>query len=552
MYIKGNSLYHYNHQVIIEISQTPGKSIIKIENPGIWEISPVDGQKRQVFSHFILGDTCYIYSKWLNHHWEYLRFNDSLPWHYTYDLYLAFLSVVYSYYTSPFTIVYSDGSRLQVYGRQFNFPLVIINEVSKGKRGAAFYARNLLYMGNEIFWQGFGLSITGFPYLLPIAVPLMALGKYYMIEAKMCIYEAYGCINYDVDYMKAINFQTLKKEIKNHEKTPADIKDYIKELITVSAIEEASRITYNRFLSALKEDNKDAIDLQKKTLESLLTEIEDKLSKLSKKQEKAKDVFRKEFQKVSKHEKKNEAIDEIEKIKAVGFSDKHIERLKAKKYTDEEIQTIEKYKHKISAAVFYQDPTPNIERIQNVCYNKLEKVKERIADVQRIYSLDKNDQLRELLVYGFISAEEFQEKRDWNHEESNYLIEEISILNSDSLLSLKKEGIHTTTALLKKCLNPSSRTELAKKIEIEKEKLNLSVNIADLMRIKGISDEYYRLLADIGIKSITDLTKKDSRKFYEQITKHIEKTKWEGETPTEELVNKWILSAKETEEIIEY
>lgn len=560
MYVSGCPYYRWQHQVYYAIPQTPGKTIVRILNLGIAEFSPVDGSLRTVFSQPFWEIPVsqsrlvhYFYSNRLVHYWRFFNFVGTIPWDASIEVYENSYYQYFIYFSLPFIIVYNDGSSEKKYGQDNNHPFFVRNAVHPDKIYSIGQARFYLWLGLELFWQGVGLVQSGCIWVIAAGAGLMTLGTWYMNEVNNHWYpRAHGCIHYDENFQKAINYQALKKESKTHEKTPAEIKDYIKVLTPISAIEEASRITYDRFLSAVKEKDKKAIDLQKESSESLVSDIEKELLKLASKHKKAREKLSKEFQKITKHEKKDEVHEKIGKMIKDGVSDEQIENLRAEKYTEEDIQKFKENIHKLSARGLNSDPTTNIDKIQEMCNEKQEKVKERHADIQRISALGKNDQLRELLKFGLVTHEEFMENRDWNHEESSYFIEEISVIDSESVLSLKETGIHSTADLLEKSRKSSNRTKLAKNIEVEKEQIDLWVNIADLMRIKGVSDEYYKLLADLGIKSISNLAKQDSEKLHEQLVKHIEKTKWEGEPPTEELVNKWIESAKETEEIIEY
>ncbi len=82
---------------------------------------------------------------------------------------------------------------------------------------------------------------------------------------------------------------------------------------------------------------------------------------------------------------------------------------------------------------------------------------------------------------------------------------------------LSKEGIESLESLLKKGSTPEGRAELAKQTRIAPNRLLNWVHRADLMRIRGIDDDYARVLARAGVTSIVDLSTRNPEVLAEEV-----------------------------------
>ena len=74
------------------------------------------------------------------------------------------------------------------------------------------------------------------------------------------------------------------------------------------------------------------------------------------------------------------------------------------------------------------------------------------------------------------------------------------------IAKLKKHGIRSLDDLLVKGSTRQGRTELAQQTRISVNRLLNWVHRADLMRVRGIDDDYARVLARAGVTSVVDLS----------------------------------------------
>ena len=71
--------------------------------------------------------------------------------------------------------------------------------------------------------------------------------------------------------------------------------------------------------------------------------------------------------------------------------------------------------------------------------------------------------------------------------------------------ALRRMGIRTTEALLRKAATADGRREVASRVSLEEQEVLALVLSVDLMRIKGMGILYCRLLNQVGVFTIDDL-----------------------------------------------
>jgi hypothetical protein len=125
-----------------------------------------------------------------------------------------------------------------------------------------------------------------------------------------------------------------------------------------------------------------------------------------------------------------------------------------------------------------------------------------------------------------------------------YPISKIPDLDAAIAAKLKAQRIRTTAKFLESAKNPRGRQALAEKIGVDECTLLAWANAADRMRIKGIGDEYARLLAAVGV-TVRELKYRNPKKLAEAMAKaNAEKKMSVRFLPSEKAVRKWIERAK--------
>ncbi|HJX24148.1 MAG TPA: DUF4332 domain-containing protein [Candidatus Bathyarchaeia archaeon] len=128
-------------------------------------------------------------------------------------------------------------------------------------------------------------------------------------------------------------------------------------------------------------------------------------------------------------------------------------------------------------------------------------------------------------------------------------IEGIGPLHAKKLNSI---NIYAASDLLEAGATPLGRKELAEKTGISHKLLLDWVNIADLLRIKGVGEEYSDLLEEAGVDTVVELAKRIPEHLHAKMLEVNEKKKLVRRPPTLDQVKQWIEEARELPRKIEY
>ena len=109
---------------------------------------------------------------------------------------------------------------------------------------------------------------------------------------------------------------------------------------------------------------------------------------------------------------------------------------------------------------------------------------------------------------------------------------------------LRAAGIATVEALLAAGATRAGRQELEQRSRIGHSSILEWVNIADLMRIKGIGEEYSDLLEEAGVDTIKELRNRVPENLYEALVKTNEAKRLVRRLPTLGMVRGWVQQAK--------
>ena len=109
---------------------------------------------------------------------------------------------------------------------------------------------------------------------------------------------------------------------------------------------------------------------------------------------------------------------------------------------------------------------------------------------------------------------------------------------------LRAAGIGSVSALLRAGATPEGRRDLEEKTGIGHEYILDWVNRADLMRIRGIGEEYSDLLEWAGVDTVPELAQRNSDNLIKKILEVNEEKRLVRRPPTRDMVARWIEQAK--------
>jgi predicted flap endonuclease-1-like 5' DNA nuclease len=117
---------------------------------------------------------------------------------------------------------------------------------------------------------------------------------------------------------------------------------------------------------------------------------------------------------------------------------------------------------------------------------------------------------------------------------------------------LKAIGINRTDQLLERGKTPKGRKELAAQSGIDEKKILKWCNMADLMRIKGVAEEYSELLEAAGVDTVKELRNRKAGNLAMALKEANAKKKLVRLVPGEKSVSKWVAEAKTLKPMMTY
>lgn len=109
---------------------------------------------------------------------------------------------------------------------------------------------------------------------------------------------------------------------------------------------------------------------------------------------------------------------------------------------------------------------------------------------------------------------------------------------------LHEQGIRTTEALLKRGATPAGRRELAAASGLDEQAILAWVNRADLMRVRGVGEEYSDLLEVAGVDTVKELRRRNADNLHKAMLAANEKKNLVRRPPALSEVERWIAHAK--------
>lgn len=134
----------------------------------------------------------------------------------------------------------------------------------------------------------------------------------------------------------------------------------------------------------------------------------------------------------------------------------------------------------------------------------------------------------------------------------SYPITDIGGIDGDVAASLKSVGIRSTAKLLDQARTVKGRKGLAEKTGLSEKQLLCWANMADRMRIKGISKEYAELLQAAGVNTVKELRYRSPANLAKAMAEANTKRKMVRLLPSEKVVTRWIETAQKLELKIKY
>jgi predicted flap endonuclease-1-like 5' DNA nuclease len=135
---------------------------------------------------------------------------------------------------------------------------------------------------------------------------------------------------------------------------------------------------------------------------------------------------------------------------------------------------------------------------------------------------------------------------------SNYSIATIEGIGPAYAQKLKAKGVRTTSTLLARGRDARGRKELAAAVGIDESLILKWANLADLMRIKGVGEEYSELLEAAGVDTVKALRNRNVGNLTRALTEANAKRRMVRLLPSEKAVARWVAEAKTLPPVLTY
>jgi len=124
-----------------------------------------------------------------------------------------------------------------------------------------------------------------------------------------------------------------------------------------------------------------------------------------------------------------------------------------------------------------------------------------------------------------------------------YKIDEIEGIGPTYAEKLSAHGIGTTDDLLAQCGSAKGRTDVATATGLSSKQLLKWANMADLMRISGVGEEYSELLEAAGVDTVKELQHRNADNLAEKMQQVNDAKKLTRQVPSASQVAKWVEQA---------
>lgn len=129
-------------------------------------------------------------------------------------------------------------------------------------------------------------------------------------------------------------------------------------------------------------------------------------------------------------------------------------------------------------------------------------------------------------------------------------IDELSNIDVREATRLRKAGVRTSEALLRRAISRNGRDQLANACSVDQEAILAWAARADLLRVKGVGGEYAALLEAAGVATIRDLRRRNPKALTARLSEVNDRKRLVRRLPTEGMVSEWVDGAKVIEPVV--
>lgn len=131
-------------------------------------------------------------------------------------------------------------------------------------------------------------------------------------------------------------------------------------------------------------------------------------------------------------------------------------------------------------------------------------------------------------------------------------IDHITSISQKDATRLRRSGVRTTEALLRRAASRSDRATFSRETDIASAMLLRWVKYADLMRVRGVGGDYAELLVACGVDTVKELRRRNPVALAMRLLEINERKKLVARLPTQETVTGWIEHAQKLDPLVRH
>ena len=133
-----------------------------------------------------------------------------------------------------------------------------------------------------------------------------------------------------------------------------------------------------------------------------------------------------------------------------------------------------------------------------------------------------------------------------------YPIDTIEGIGPKHAKKMRAAGINTCERLLDWGATRKGRKEIAEATGFDTKVILKWVNFSDLMRIKGVGEEYSELLEAAGVDTVKELRTRNAKNLADKMAEVNAKKKLVRVVPSEKRTTDWVAQAKALKPMVSY
>lgn len=224
-------------------------------------------------------------------------------------------------------------------------------------------------------------------------------------------------IEFDKNYDKIHDSSSLIRKFKVEGLFPIHVKRFGDRFSKIDAYFKSLDLTYNRFFSSLKAEDKRSTRIQKEKAIDLIESIEEVIFKMKNHLHKIKKVDE-DFKKAKIKEDKFEET--LLEVKEKGISEEFKEKLKRNGLNKEMIERINESSKKVRKDDIRKEIFPSFQIIYHQILDEFIIKKEKIKDMKRVERLSKDALSRRLVKEGLTKLRDYSQSRKYKRRKKEF------------------------------------------------------------------------------------------------------------------------------------